>query len=126
EAADEYNAIAKVNKAAGFAQVLHNEAFAVSHTADGRLTYPILIEHLDPTLVGLQFQMSAMTTVGNPIAYFTIYPGRFWSAHLQGVNASAGMRATMPMGLPDKNAPQGRRGGGGAPAAPAAGGGAAA
>ena len=45
EAADEYNAIAKVSKAAGFLQVLHNEGFCNSRTADGRLTYPMLIEH---------------------------------------------------------------------------------
>jgi len=110
EAADEYNAIAKVSKAAGFLTVLHNEGFCNSRTADGRLTYPILIEHLDPALVGMQFQMSSMGTVGNPITYFTIYPGRFWSAHMQGVNAAAGMRATMPPALPDKTPPAGRGG----------------
>ncbi len=120
-AADEYNAIAAVSKRAGFAQVLHDEAFAVSHTVDGRLTYPILIEDLDPQLVGLQFQMSAMTSVGNPISYFTLYPGRFWSAHLQGVNAAQGVRPASPGTLPDKNAPSGRRGGGGRAAAPARG-----
>ena len=126
EAADEYNAIAKVSKGAGLLQVLHNEGFCNSRTADGLLTYPILIEHLDPTLVGMQFQMSSMTTVGNPISYFTIYPGRFWSAHLQGVDASQGVRAAAPGMLPDKNAPAGRRGapapaGAAAPTAPAAG-----
>ena len=104
EAADEYNAIAKQTKAAGFMQVLHNEGFCNSRTADGRLTYPILIEHLDPALVGMQFQMSSMTSVGSPIAYYTIYPGRFWSAHLQGVNTSAGMRAMAAPGLPTKSA----------------------
>jgi sugar phosphate isomerase/epimerase len=124
EAADEYNAIAKVSKGAGLLQVLHNETFNNSRTADGRSTYPILIEHLDPALVGMQFQMSSMTQVGNPITYFTIYPGRFWSAHMQGVDASQGMRAMALPPLPDKNAPSGRGGGGGggrAAAAPAAG-----
>jgi sugar phosphate isomerase/epimerase len=116
EAADEYNAIAKVSKAAGLLQVLHNEGFCNSRTADGRMTYPILIENLDPALVGMQFQMSSMPSVGNPITYFTIYPGRFWSAHMQGVDAGSGMRAAALPPLPDKNAPAGR-GGGGAPAA---------
>ena len=124
EAADEYNAIAKVSKGAGLLQVLHNETFNNSRTADGRATYPLLIEHLDPALVGMQFQMSAMTSVGNPITYFTVYPGRFWSAHMQGVNAGQGMRAAAAWPLPDKNAPTGRRGGGapapGGAAAPAA------
>ena len=118
-AADEYNAIAAESKKAGLLQVLHNEGFALSRTLDGRLSYPVLIEALDPALVGMQFQMSAMTTVGNPITWFTLYPGRFWSAHMQGVDATQGVRGVAPGTLPDKNAPAGRRGGG-APAAPAA------
>jgi sugar phosphate isomerase/epimerase len=126
EAADEYNAIAKVSKAAGLPHVLHNEGFCNSRTADGRLTYPILIEHLDPALVGMQFQMSSMTTMGNPIGYFTVYPGRFWSAHMQGVDAGQGMRAMSLPPLPDKNAVAPGRGGGGAAPAAAAGGRAAA
>ena len=92
--------------------MLHNEGFCNSRTADGRLTYPLLIEALDPALVGMQFQMSSMTSMGNPITYFTVYPGRFWSAHMQGVDASQGVRGAAPQTLPDKNAPQGRRGGG--------------
>jgi hypothetical protein len=84
------------------------------------LTYPLLIEALDPALVGMQFQMSSMTSMGNPIMYFTVYPGRFWSAHMQGVNASQGVRGANPQTLPDKNAPAGRRGGGAPAAAPAA------
>src|SRR5262249_20739113 len=67
EAADEYNAIAKVSKGAGLLQVLHNEGFCNSRTVDGRMTYPLLVEALDPALVGMQFQMSSMTSVGNPI-----------------------------------------------------------
>jgi sugar phosphate isomerase/epimerase len=125
EAADEYNAIAAETKKAGLLTVLHNEGFCNSRTADGRLTYPLLIEALDPALVGMQFQMSSMTTMGNPITYFTLYPGRFWSAHMQGVDASQGVRGAAPQTLPDKNAPTGRRGGGAPPApAPAAGAGA--
>jgi sugar phosphate isomerase/epimerase len=121
EAADEYNLIAAETKKAGMLTVLHNEGFCNSRTADGRLTYPLLIEALDPALVGMQFQMSSMTSMGNPIMYFTIYPGRFWSAHMQGVNASQGVRGAAPQTLPDKNAPPpGRRGGGAAPAAPGA------
>ena len=123
EAADEYNAIAAETKKAGLLTVLHNEGFCNSRTADGRLTYPLLIEALDPALVGMQFQMSSMTSMGNPIMYFTIYPGRFWSAHMQGVNASQGVRGANPQTLPDKNAPPPGRRGGGAAAPAAAGGG---
>jgi hypothetical protein len=56
---------------------------------DGRLTYEVLLELLDPKLVKLQFQMSAMTAVGDPVMYFTKYPGRFISMHLQGVDLKA-------------------------------------
>ena len=121
-AADEYNAIAAESKKAGLLQVLHNEGFALSRTLDGRLSYGLLIEALDPALVGMQYQMSAMTTVGNPITWFTLYPGRFWSAHMQGVDATQGVRGAAPGTLPDKNAVAGRRGGGApAPAAAPAG-----
>jgi hypothetical protein len=71
----------------------HNEGFENSRLNDGRLTYPVLLEYLDPDMMKMQFQMSSMRTVGDPVMYFTMYPGRFASAHLQGVDASAGMNA---------------------------------
>ena len=40
----------------------------------------------------MQFQMSSMLTVGDPIMYFTNHPGRFASMHLQGVDVTRGMR----------------------------------
>ena len=92
-AAAEYSQIGLNSKKEGFQQALHNETFANSRLVDGRLTYPILLQSLDPA-VGMQFQMSSMTTVGDPIAYFNLYPGRFVSAHLQGVDPSQGMRAS--------------------------------
>ena len=77
----------------------------LSRTLDGRDTFPLLIEHLDPALVGIQFQMSSMPTTGSAVTYFTLYPGRFWSARLQGVNAGDGVRAFPPLTLPDENLP---------------------
>ena len=56
----------------------------------------MLLEYLDPDLVKMQFQMSSMRTIGDPVMYFTMYPGRFESAHLQGVDATAGMSASQP------------------------------
>ncbi len=91
KAADEYNRIGEAAAKAGLQQFLHDERFEMSKV-DGRLTYEVLLELLDPKLVKMQFQMSAMTTVGDPVMYFTKYPGRFLSMHLQGVdlNASGG------------------------------------
>ena len=105
-AADEYNKIAESTKRAGMQQILHNEGFELSRLEDGRLTYPVLLRYLDPDLVKMQFQMSSMATIGSPIMYFTNHPGRFASAHLQGVNATAGMRAAGPGTLPTKPTPE--------------------
>jgi sugar phosphate isomerase/epimerase len=91
-AADEYNKIGAAAKKAGLQQALHNEGFENSRLEDGRLTYPVLMEYLDPDLVKMQFQMSSMRTVGDPIMYFTNHPGRFISAHLQGVDTTQGMQ----------------------------------
>ncbi len=84
-AADEYNKIGEAAAKAGIQQFLHDEGFELSKV-DGRLTYEVLLELLDPKLVKMQFQMSAMKTVGDPVTYFTKYPGRFLSMHLQGVD----------------------------------------
>jgi sugar phosphate isomerase/epimerase len=86
---------------AGLQQFLHDERFEMSKV-DGRLTYEVLLELLDPKLVKMQFQMSAMRVVGDPVMYFTKYPGRFISMHLQGVDLKAPMPApgTRPAGGP--------------------------
>jgi len=88
KAVDEYNKIAETAAAAGLQQFLHDERFEMSKV-DGRLTYEVLLELLDPKLVKMQFQMSAMRVVGDPVMYFTKNPGRFISMHLQGVDLNA-------------------------------------
>ena len=88
KAADEYNKIGEKAAAAGIQQFLHDERFEMSKV-EGRLTYEVLLELLDPKLVKMQFQMSAMRVVGDPVMYFTKYPGRFISMHLQGVDLKA-------------------------------------
>jgi sugar phosphate isomerase/epimerase len=87
-AADEYSKIGEAADRAGMQQFLHDERFEMSKV-DGRLTYEVLLELLDPKLVKMQFQMSAMRAVGDPVMYFTKYPGRFISLHLQGVDLNA-------------------------------------
>jgi len=86
-------------------QFLHDEGFELSKV-DGRLTYEALLELLDPKLVKMQFQMSAMRTVGDPVTYFTKYPGRFLSMHLQGVDLNP-----PPPPPPPPPGEQGARGG---------------
>lgn len=89
-AADEYNKIGTEAFKAGLQQFLHDEDFEMSEIeGDGRLTYTVLLELLDPQLVKMQFQMFAMRVVGDPVMYFNKYPGRFISMHLQGVDLNA-------------------------------------
>ena len=68
-ACDEYNKIGAITKAAGLQQITHHEGFENSRIEDGRLTFPVLLEYYDPELVKMQFQMSSMLTVGDPIMY---------------------------------------------------------
>jgi sugar phosphate isomerase/epimerase len=102
KAADEYNTIAESAARAGLQQFLHDEGFEMSKV-EGRLTYEVLLELLDPKLVKMQFQMSAMRVVGDPVMYFNRYPGRFVSMHLQGVDLNA------PMPVPGGPRPGGPR-----------------
>jgi sugar phosphate isomerase/epimerase len=107
-AADEYNRIAAVAAKAGIRQGLHNEGFEMS-MVEGRRTYDLLFELLDPALVSFQFQMSTISRGFVAHEYFTTYPGRFFSMHLQDVDLNAA--APPPPGgqAPNPNAPP-RRG----------------
>lgn len=86
-AADEYNKMAEQTAAAGIQQGLHNEDFELSQV-EGKRTYDILFELLDPKLVKFQFQVSTVSEGYNPVEYFTKYPGRFISMHVQGWSAA--------------------------------------
>src|SRR4029453_9956296 len=88
---DEYNKLGAIAKKEGLQMMTHNEGFENSRLDDGRLTYPVLLEYLDPDVMKMQFQMASMRTIGDPVMYFTMYPGRFASAHLQGVDTTGGM-----------------------------------
>lgn len=87
-AAEEYNRIGETAAKSGIQQFLHDERFEMAKV-DGRVVYEVLLELLDPKLVKMQFQMSAMPAVGDVVMYFNKYPGRFLSMHLQGVDRNA-------------------------------------
>jgi len=94
-AADEYNRIAGVAAKAGIQQGLHNEGFETS-MVDGRRTYDVLFGLLDPALVKFQFQMSTIAQGFDAAEYFTKYPGRFYSMHLQDWDPAK--QTTVPVG----------------------------
>jgi sugar phosphate isomerase/epimerase len=100
KAADEYNKIAAISAKAGMQQGLHNEGFELS-SVDGKRTYDLLLDLLDPELVKFQFQMSTITSGFVAADYFMKYPGRFYSMHLQDVDLK---KAHAP--LPDGRIPQ--------------------
>jgi sugar phosphate isomerase/epimerase len=86
-AADEYNKMGEKAAKAGIQQGLHNETFELSKV-DGKRTYDMLFQLLDPKLVKFQFQVSTISEGYDAAEYFTKYPGRFISMHVQGWDAS--------------------------------------
>ncbi len=94
-AAEEYNKMGEKAAKAGIQQGLHNEGFELS-TVDGKRTYDVLLGLLDPTLVKFQFQVSTISRGYDAAEYFTKYPGRFISMHVQGWSAAT--KKTMAVG----------------------------
>ena len=94
-AADEYNKMGERSAKAGIQQGLHNEDFELT-VVDGKRTYDLLLSLLDPKLVKFQFQVSTISRGYDAAEYFTKYPGRFMSMHVQGWSAEA--KKIMPVG----------------------------
>jgi len=94
-AADEYNRMGEQAAKAGIQQGLHNEDFELTKV-NGQRTYDLLFNLLDPNLVKFQFQVSTISEGYDAAQYFTKYPGRFISMHVQGWSAKT--RKIMPVG----------------------------
>ncbi len=94
-AADEYNKMGELSAKVGIQQGLHNEDFELS-TVNGKRTYDLLLDLLDPKLVKFQFQVSTISQGYDAAEYFTKYPGRFFSMHVQGWSAQT--KKIMPVG----------------------------
>jgi sugar phosphate isomerase/epimerase len=95
KAADEFNNMGRQVTAAGLTLGLHNEGFEVSKV-DGKRTYDVLLDLLDPALVKFQFQCSTISDGFVAADYFTRYPGRFISMHVQ--DWSPETRKQVPVG----------------------------
>ena len=94
-AADEYNKMGEAASQAGIQQGLHNEGFELS-MVDGKRTYDVLFGLLDPKLVKFQFQVSTISKGYDAAEYFTKYPYRFLSMHVQGWSTAT--QKIMPVG----------------------------
>jgi sugar phosphate isomerase/epimerase len=94
-AADEFNKMGEQVAEAGMQQGLHNENFELS-MVDGKRTYDVLFDLLDPKLIKFQFQISTISRGYDAAEYFMKYPGRFISMHVQGWSAET--RRIVPVG----------------------------
>jgi sugar phosphate isomerase/epimerase len=94
-AADEYNKMGAKAAQAGIQQGLHNEDFELS-TVDGKRTYDVLFDLLDPKIIKFQFQVSTISQGYDAAEYFMKYPGRFISMHVQGWSAQT--KKIVPVG----------------------------
>jgi len=93
--ADEYNKMGELAAKSGIQQGLHNEDFECS-MVNGKRTYDVLLELLDPALVKFQFQVSTIAQGFDAAEYFMKYPGRFISMHVQGWSAQT--KKILPVG----------------------------
>lgn len=94
-AAEEYNRIGERAASAGIVQGLHNEDFELTKV-NGKRTYDLLFQYLDPKFVKFQFQVSTISEGYDASEYFMRYPGRFLSMHAQGWSAAT--RKIVPVG----------------------------
>ena len=81
KAVDELNEIGAKTKKAGIQTGFHNHNMEFEKL-EGKLIYDALLEHFDPELVKMQFQVAVIEQGYKAADYFKKYPGRFISAHL--------------------------------------------
>ena len=87
QAAHELNKIGERTQKAGIQAGFHNHNFEFKQI-DGELVYDKLMGELDPKLVKMQFQVSVIGLGYEAASFFTKYPGRFISIHLQDWSAA--------------------------------------
>ena len=95
KAVDELNEMGLKTKKAGIQMGYHNHHMEFEKI-DGVLIYDKLLEHLDPEMVKMQFQVAVISIGVKAATYFAKYPGRFISAHL--ADWSPGTNKQVPVG----------------------------
>jgi sugar phosphate isomerase/epimerase len=96
--AAEFNKMGEQAAKADILLGLHNEDFELT-SVDGKRTYDLLLEYLDPKLITFQFQISTISRGYDAAEYFTKYPGRFVSMHAQ--DWSHALQKTVALGQGD-------------------------
>ena len=96
--AAEFNKMGEQAASAGILLGLHNEDFELTYVG-GKRTYDLLLDLLDPRLITFQFQISTISRGYDAAEYFTKYPGRFASMHVQ--DWSHSLQKTVALGQGD-------------------------
>ena len=100
KAVDELNEIGAITKKAGIQTGFHNHHMEFENI-DGKLIYDALMEHFDPDLVKMQFQVAVISIGYKAVSYFEKYPGRFISAHLADWSMSDKKQVAIGQGVVD-------------------------
>lgn len=102
KAVDELNEIGAITKKAGIQTGFHNHHMEFEKI-DGKLIYDALMEHFDPELVKMQFQVAVISVGYKAVNYFEKYPGRFISAHLADWSTAENKQVAIGQGIVDWN-----------------------
>jgi len=100
KAVDELNEIGAITKKSGIQTGFHNHHMEFEKI-DGKLIYDALMEHFDPDLVKMQFQVAVISIGYKAANYFEKYPGRFISAHLADWSTSENKQVAIGQGIVD-------------------------
>ena len=97
---DELNEIGAKTKKAGIQTGFHNHHMEFEKL-EGKLIYDALMEHFDPDLVKMQFQVAVVSIGYKAVDYFNKYPGRFISAHLADWSSDKNKNVPIGQGIVD-------------------------
>ncbi len=97
---EEMNAWGKITAGEGLQFVYHNHNFEFE-TLEGALIYDVLLAHLDPSVVKMQFQVWVVIAGYKAADYFRAHPGRFVSAHLSDWSGTAQEQVPVGAGVVD-------------------------
>jgi sugar phosphate isomerase/epimerase len=100
KAVDELNEIGAKTKKAGIQTGFHNHHMEFEKI-DGELIYDELMDHFDPDLVKMQFQVAVISIGYKASTYFNKYPGRFISAHLADWSSADNKQVAIGQGIVD-------------------------
>ena len=97
---DQINAWGHTTQQEGIQFVYHNHNFEFEEL-EGELIYDVLLAHLDPEVVKMQFQVWVVVAGYKAADYFRAHPGRFISAHLSDWSGEGAEQVPVGSGVVD-------------------------